>query len=193
MFKLENTKKLSSIIAGLGLSAILATSLVAKNEMSIDGAVKYPTKDGKYGPYHINDQKVKYNNGRKATPLEIKVWNLDVRPDGEGLPEYDMKHGKPVMEDGKKKVAQGSVEWGEELYDAQCAMCHGEFGAGGKGYPTLAGGDVKDLHIQRLNPADNPPNPDVALKTIGSLLAICKYTLLVYPRVYAFYSTKNIN
>lgn len=168
MFKLENTKKLSSILVGLGLSAILATSLVAKNDMSIDGAVKYPTKDGKYGPYHVNDQKVKYNNGRKATKLEVKVWNLDVRPDGEGLPMYDMKHGKPVMEDGKPKVAQGSVEWGEELYDAQCAMCHGEFGAGGKGYPTLAGGDVADLHIQRLNPADNPPNPDVALKTIGS-------------------------
>ncbi len=168
MFKLENTKKLSSVLAGLGLSAILATSLVAKNEMSIDGAVKYPTKDGKYGPYHVNDQKVKYNNGRAATKLEVKVWNLDVRPDGEGLPKYDMKHGKPVMENGKPKIAQGSVEWGEELYDAQCAMCHGEFGAGGKGYPTLAGGDVADLHIQRLNPADNPPNPDVALKTIGS-------------------------
>lgn len=168
MFKLENTKKLNSILLGLGLSALLATSLVAKNEMSIDGAVKYPTKDGKYGPYHTTSSAKDYNNGRKATKLELKVWNLDVRPDGEGLPKYDMKHGKPVMEDGKPKIAQGSVEEGEELYDAQCAMCHGEFGAGGKGYPTLAGGDVKDLHIQRLNPADNPPNPDVALKTIGS-------------------------
>lgn len=170
MFKLENTKKLSFLTIACSLFIPLASSLWAKNGTSIDGAVKYPTKDGKYGPYYINDQKEisKYNNGRKATPLEIKVWNLDVRPDGEGLPKYDMKHGKPVIVDGKPKIAKGSVEWGEELYDAQCVMCHGEFGAGGKGYPTLAGGDVKDLHIQRLNPADNPPNPDVALKTIGS-------------------------
>jgi len=168
MFKLENTKKLNSILLGLGLSALLATSLVAKNEMSVDGAVKYPVKDGKYGPYHVTSSAKDYNNGRAATKKEIKVWNLDVRPDGDGLPMYDMKHGEPVMEDGKPKIAEGSVEWGEELYDAQCAMCHGEFGAGGKGYPTLAGGSVNDLHIQRLNPADNPPNPDVAKKTIGS-------------------------
>ena len=168
MFKLENTKKLKTLL-GLGVSAVLATTLVAGNGVSIDGAVKYEVKDGKYGPYHLNMQDTKkYDNGRKATNLEVKVWDLDVRPDGKGLPMYDMKHGKPVMENGKPKIAQGSVEWGEELYDAQCSMCHGEFGAGGKGYPTLAGGDVKDLHIQRLNPADNPPNPDVALKTIGS-------------------------
>ncbi|WP_072680606.1 c-type cytochrome [Arcobacter sp. LA11] len=168
MFKLENTKKLKTLL-GLGLSVFLATSLFSANGVSIDGAVKYEVKDGKYGPYHLNMQDTKkYDNGRKATKLEVKVWNLDVRPDGEGLPMYDMKHGKPVMENGKPKIAQGSVEWGEELYDAQCAMCHGEFGAGGKGYPTLAGGSFKDLHIQRLNPADENPNPDVALKTIGS-------------------------
>jgi len=169
MFKLENTKKLSSIVLGFGLSALLATSLVASSDMSVDGAVKYPTKDGKYGPYHVNDQKVKYKNGKKATHNEIERWNVDVRPDGTGLPKYDEKLGEPILdENGKPAIAEGSVEWGEELYDAQCAMCHGEFGAGGKGYPTLAGGKTKDLVIQRLNPADENPNPDVALKTIGS-------------------------
>lgn len=170
MFKLENTIKLKSIFTAFGLSTLLATTLVASNDnRSIDGAVKYDSVKGKYGPYHLNTQDTKnYDNGRLATKKEIKVWNLDVKPDGTGLPKYDIKHGETVMEDGKPKKAEGSVEWGEELYDAQCAMCHGEFGAGGKGYPTLAGGDVKDLHIQRLNPAHNPPNPDVSLKTIGS-------------------------
>jgi len=169
MFKLENTTKLKSTLTALGLSTLLATSLVAGDNRSVDGAVKYNSVKGMDGPYHLNMQETKnYNNGRLATKKEIKVWNLDVKPDGTGLPKYDMKHGEPVIENGKPKKAEGSVEWGEELYDAQCAMCHGEFGAGGKGYPTLAGGDVKDLHIQRLNPADNPPNPDVALKTIGS-------------------------
>lgn len=170
MFKLENTIKLKSIFTAFGLSTLLATTLVASNDnRSIDGAVKYDSVKGKYGPYYLNTQDTKnYDNGRLATKKEIKVWNLDVKPDGTGLPKYDIKHGETVMEDGKPKKAEGSVEWGEELYDAQCAMCHGEFGAGGKGYPTLAGGDVKDLHIQRLNPAHNPPNPDVSLKTIGS-------------------------
>lgn len=168
MFKLENTKKLKTLLS-LGLSLSLATSLFAANGMSVDGAVKYEVKDGKYGPYHLNMQDTKnYNNGRAATKKEIKMWNVDVRPDGKDLPLYDMKHGKPILEDGKPKIAEGSVEFGEELYDAQCVMCHGEFGAGGKGYPTLAGGDFKNLHIQRLNPADENPNPDVAIKTIGS-------------------------
>lgn len=177
MFKLENIKKLKTAVVGLSVvgAALLTSgcSDTAATLSSVDGAVKYEIVKDKYGhkdgPYYVNTQDVEYNNGRKVTPLERKVWDLDVRPDGEGLPMYDMKHGKPVLdENGKPKVAKGSVEWGEELYDAQCAMCHGEFGAGGKGYPTLAGGSQKDLHIQRLNPADNPPNPDVALKTIGS-------------------------
>ncbi|XPV70112.1 MAG: c-type cytochrome [Halarcobacter sp.] len=169
MFKLENTIKLKNTLLTLGLSALLATSLYAKNDMSVDGAVKYPIKDGKYGPYHVNTQDIKYNNGRTVTTLEKKVWDVDVRPDGEGLPKYDMKNGKPILdEDGNLKIAEGSVEWGEELYDTQCAMCHGEFGAGGKGYPTLVGGKTSDLGIQRLNPADKHPNPSVALKTVGS-------------------------
>ena len=180
MFKLENIKKLKTTLVGLStigaallISGCAGGSDQAMKVSSVDGAVKYQIVQDELGhrdgPYYVNNQKVEYNNGRKVTPLERKVWDLDVRPDGTGLPMYDMKHGKPVLdENGQPKVAKGSVEWGEELYDAQCAMCHGEFGAGGKGYPTLAGGSFKDLHIQRLNPADNPPNPDVALKTIGS-------------------------
>ena len=28
-----------------------------------------------------------YDFGRRATPEEIKLWDIDVRPDGKGLPE----------------------------------------------------------------------------------------------------------
>ncbi|PLY11336.1 MAG: sulfur oxidation protein SoxCD [Arcobacter sp.] len=168
MFKLENTtKKLKTTLLTLGVTSLFASSLLA-NGVSVDGAVKYPTKDGKYGPYHVNTQDVKYNNGREATKNEINIWNIDVKPDLKDLPKYDTKHGKPVMEDGKPKIAKGSAEWGEELYDKNCGMCHGEFGAGGKGYPTLSGGKTADLVIQRLNPADKSPNASVALKTVGS-------------------------
>ena len=172
MFSLENTKKLKITLLGVGISALMATTLfgATKNEMSVDGAVKYPTKDGKYGPYYVNDQQIKdYNIGRTPTKREIAVWNVDVKPDGTGFPEYDMKHGEPVLgSDGKPKKAEGSVELGNELYDAQCSMCHGDFGSGGKGYPMLAGGSKESLKIQRLNPADENPNPDTPVRTIGS-------------------------
>ncbi len=61
--------------------------------------------------------------GREATVEEVKGWDIDVRPDGQGLPP------------GKGTVAQG-----EEIFQAQCAACHGEFGEGKDRWPVLAGG-----------------------------------------------------
>ena len=171
MFKLENTKKLKSALLSIGLSAIFASSAIAASkEVSVDGAVKYPIKDGRYSSYYLNTQDIKdYNIGRAPTKREITAWDVDVKPDGTGLPEFDMKNGEPILgTDGKPKKAEGSVELGNELYDAQCAMCHGDFGSGGKGYPTLAGGSKESLKIQRLNPADENPNPETPIRTIGS-------------------------
>lgn len=169
MFILENITKLKNTVLSIGLATLLVNSVYAADS-SVDGAVKYPIKDGKYTQYHINTQSMKgFNLGREATPKEIAAWNLDVMYDGTGLPEFDMKHGEVVLdEDGKPKKAQGSVELGNELYDAQCVMCHGDFGSGGKGYPKLAGGTVASLKNQRLNPADAHPNPDSPDRTIGS-------------------------
>jgi len=61
--------------------------------------------------------------GEVATPEQISGWDIDIRPDGEGLPE-----------------GEGSVADGEWLYEAQCAECHGSFGEGVGRYPVLAGG-----------------------------------------------------
>ena len=171
MFKLENTKKLKSALLSISLSTFLVSSVLASTkEMSVDGAVKYPIKDGKYTSYYLNTQEVKdYNIGRTPTKREITAWDVDVKPDGTGLPQFDMKNGEVVLgDDGKPKKAEGSVEFGNELYDAQCVMCHGDFGTGGKGYPRLAGGTKESLKIQRLNPADEHPNPDTPIRTIGS-------------------------
>ena len=171
MFKLENIKKLKSALLTVGLSTIFVSSVMAATkEVSVDGAVKYPTKDGKYSSYNVNTQEVKdYNIGRTPTKREITAWDLDVKPDGTGLPEFEMKKGEVVLgDDGKPKKAEGSVELGGELYDAQCVMCHGDFGSGGKGYPRLAGGTKASLKIQRLNPADENPNPDTPIRTVGS-------------------------
>lgn len=63
-----------------------------------------------------------YGLGRAATPAEIAAWDIDVRPDGAGLPK-----------------GHGSVEQGQAVYDAQCAACHGTFGES-TDYMQLAGG-----------------------------------------------------
>lgn len=55
-----------------------------------------------------------YDFGRPATPDEIKLWDIDVRPDGKGLPEG---HGNAI--DGK------------EIFAENCAACHGDGGQGG--------------------------------------------------------------
>ncbi|MDN3647790.1 c-type cytochrome [Reinekea marina] len=64
-----------------------------------------------------------YSIGSTPTDAEIKGWDIDIRPDGLGLPP-----------------GQGSVEEGEFLYDEKCASCHGVFGEGEKRWPKLAGG-----------------------------------------------------
>lgn len=61
--------------------------------------------------------------GRPATEAEIAAWNIDIRPDGLGLPD-----------------GEGSVADGEEIFTDQCAMCHGDFGEGVGRWPVLAGG-----------------------------------------------------
>lgn len=76
--------------------------------------------------------------GRTPSASEIKLLDIDVRPDGKGLPD-----------------GQGSVSDGEGLYDEKCAACHGTFGEGVGRFPALAGGR-------------NTLGQDRPLKTVGS-------------------------
>lgn len=64
-----------------------------------------------------------YNLGREATKEEVAAWDIDIRPDGTGLP-----------------AGSGSVEQGEEIWTEQCASCHGDFGEGVDRWPVIAGG-----------------------------------------------------
>lgn len=81
---------------------------------------------------------VKLGLGTPATPEEIKGWDIDVRPDGHGLPP-----------------GSGTAAKGEDIFQANCSSCHGEFGEGKDRWPTLAGGHGSLTH-------DRPE------KTIGS-------------------------
>jgi len=153
MFKL-NKKLLISISAAaalsLGLTACMdsATPTDTKNvtKASIDGGVMYPVVNGKTGPYQVNEKAhsgaIKF--GRTPTKAEYEEWDSDVMADGTGLPE-----------------GEGSVEEGEEVYEAKCVMCHGDFGSGGGGYPSLSKGNAYELHEtltnQRIKPDTDGP------------------------------------
>ena len=65
-----------------------------------------------------------YGIGTPASVKEIAGWNIDIRPDGMGLPP-----------------GSGSVEDGEMMYEEKCASCHGSFGEGVGRYPVLSGGE----------------------------------------------------
>ena len=56
----------------------------------------------------------KFGLGTKASDAEIAAWDIDVRPDGHGLP-----------------AGKGSVDEGRTVYQQQCLVCHGENGQGG--------------------------------------------------------------
>lgn len=81
---------------------------------------------------------LKLGLGRLAAEDEIAAWDIDVRPDGKGLP-----------------VGRGTVATGMGIYDENCATCHGDFGEAVDRWPVLAGG-------QGTLQADRPQ------KTIGS-------------------------
>jgi cytochrome c len=79
-----------------------------------------------------------FHIGRAATAAEVAAWDIDVRPDGVGLPE-----------------GHGTAAQGEKIFDENCASCHGDFGEAVDRWPVLAGGQgtLKD---------DRP------VKTVGS-------------------------
>lgn len=63
-----------------------------------------------------------YGYGETATPEMIAGWDIDIRPDGKGLPP-----------------GSGTAEQGEPIYEKKCSTCHGVFGEGAGRWPKLAG------------------------------------------------------
>ncbi len=55
-----------------------------------------------------------YGLGRPATDQEVRAWNIDAAPTGEGLP-----------------AGQGTAKQGAALFAARCATCHGPTGQEG--------------------------------------------------------------
>ena len=63
-----------------------------------------------------------YGLGTPISENDIAAWNIDVGPDGVGLP-----------------TGSGTATTGEPVFLAKCAACHGEFGEGMGRFPALVG------------------------------------------------------
>jgi cytochrome c len=89
--------------------------------------------------------------GRTATSAELKAWDIDVRPDFKGLP-----------------TGSGSVRRGEQVWEAQCASCHGSFGESNDVFAPLIGGttavDVAKGRVAGLMPGANTPVRTTVMK-----------------------------
>ena len=160
MFKLDRKLIVSaSVITAVALSVAGCVSDANPGmssgpaKASIDGGVYYPVSNGKTATYHINEDTLKggYSYGRQATANELKAWDKDLMPDGTGFPE-----------------GSGSVEEGEELYEAKCVSCHGDFGSGGGGYPALSKGNAADLQKTLTNNRWKDPEAEGPTRVFGS-------------------------
>lgn len=88
------------------------------------------------------DDDAKFGFGREPTEAEIKAADIDVRPDGTGLPP-----------------GEGTVAEGRELYYQLCASCHGVTGTEGP----------NDVLVGRLPGDDFPFAGDLSIpKTVGN-------------------------
>jgi cytochrome c len=95
--------------------------------------------------------------GRAATPAEVKAWDIDVRPDFQGLPP-----------------GSGSVARGQEVWEAKCASCHGVFGESNQVFNPLVGGttakDIESGRVANLRRPDYPGRTSMMkLATVSTL------------------------
>lgn len=93
--------------------------------------------------------------GRAATPADIAKIDIDVRPDGQGLPE-----------------GQGTVAEGAAIYAAKCASCHGKNGEGASFDRLVATDSGKNFDF-----ATNPKLP----RAVGNYWP---YTTTLYDYTY---------
>ena len=102
MYVLDNSKSNNKLrVSAIVIASLLTSCLTSSYTLAAD----------------------KFDLGVPATEAQIKAWDIDIRPDGKGLP-----------------VGSGNAIDGEAPYVQKCAACHGEFAEGAGRYPALAGG-----------------------------------------------------
>jgi cytochrome c len=93
-----------AVAAWLSLTALASCSSIAPDAANVQSAAPG------------------YGIGTPLTGQELAAWNIDIAPDGRGLP-----------------AGSGDVATGAHLFAAKCAACHGAQGQGGLGDPLVGG------------------------------------------------------
>jgi len=108
--------------------------------------------------------------GSPISDAELAKWDISVFFDGENLPS-----------------AKGNLAEGEQLYQAQCAMCHGEFGEGARGYPKMLGAPMEEFHETAKHDGDN-----VAIRGINNLWGHAPTLADYIHRAMPFYAPQSL-
>lgn len=105
--------------------------------------------------------------GRDATKAEVKAWDIDVRPDFKGLPK-----------------GAGTVAQGEQVWEAQCASCHGSFGESNEVFTPIVGGttkaDIERGRVKNLEPGSTFPQKTTMMK-VATLSTLWDYINRAMP------------
>jgi cytochrome c551/c552 len=105
--------------------------------------------------------------GRDATKAEVKAWDIDVRPDFKGLPK-----------------GAGTVAQGEQVWEAQCASCHGSFGESNEVFTPIVGGttkaDIERGRVKNLEPGGSFPQKTTMMK-VATLSTLWDYINRAMP------------
>jgi len=143
MFRLPDARARRCLAGGLAAGLLLAGSVAA----------------------HAADKTFE-GIGRAATPSEVAAWNIDVRPDFQGLPK-----------------GSGSVAQGMDIWEGKCAGCHGVFGESNQTFSPLVGGttdkDIETGHVARLNDPAYPAR--TTLMKVSTLSTLWDYIHRAMP------------
>ena len=104
--------------------------------------------------------------GRSATAAEVAAWDIDVRPDFAGLP-----------------AGRGTVVQGQQVWEAQCAGCHGVFGESNEVFSPLVGGTTKrDIETGQVARLTDPSYPGrTTLMKLSQLSTLWDYINRAMP------------
>src|SRR5437867_955468 len=72
------------------------------------------------------------NLGKPINPAEIAAWDINILPDGTGLPP-----------------GSGTPAEGARVYAAKCSACHGQNGKGGPNAALAGGSPIKDMESEK--------------------------------------------
>ncbi len=104
--------------------------------------------------------------GRPATEAELQAWDIDVRPDFEGLP-----------------AGSGDAYEGEEIWLEKCAVCHGDFGDSNEVFSPLVLGNVteQDIETGRVAALLDGVNARTTLMKVATVSTIWDYINRAMP------------